>query len=156
MHFVTLADLTNGQIPSGAIAFDNRFAVIFDDTHPKGPSRQKFLTRLPEMQRIIAETALNTFLRLHPIFNAAVDSCLPHPAIPDYANDDHVLRIEKGQLMFKNLVQHYNKQPTSPNNQDLFESGMSEGYVDPDAGKDTNISYQAMNPLNFYVPTLFP
>ncbi len=156
VHFVTLADLTNGQIPSGAIAFDNRHAVIFDDAHPKGLSRPKFLTQLPEKERLVAEMALNTFLRLHPIFNAAVDSCLPHPAVPDYENDDHVLRIEEGQLTFKNLVQHYNKQPASTEELYVFESGMSEGYVDPEAGKDANISYQAMNPLNFHVPTSFP
>ena len=156
VHFVTLADLTSGQIPNGAIAFDNRHAVIFDEAHPKGLSRPKFLTQLPEHQRLVAEMALNTFLRLHPIFNAAVDSCLPHPAVPDYENDDHVLRIEKGQLAFKNLVQHYNKQPASTRELYFFESGMSEGYVDPEAGKDANISYQAMNPLNFYVPASFP
>ncbi len=74
VHFVTLADLTDGKIVGAAIAFDNRHAVIFDDAHPKGLSRPKFLTRLPEQQRLIAEMALNTFLRLHSIFNAAVDS----------------------------------------------------------------------------------
>ncbi len=156
VHFVTLADLTGGQIASGAIAFDNRHAVIFDDAHPKGLSRPKFLTQLPEQQRLIAEMALNTFLRLHPIFNAAVDSCLPHPAIPDYENDDHVLRIEEGQLTFKNLVQRYNTHPAASQDLYSFESGLSEGYVDPDAGKGTNISYQAMNPLNFYIPASFP
>ena len=156
VHFVTLADLTNSRVPDGAIAFDNRYAVIFDHTHPKGLSRQKFLTQLSEKQRHIADMALNTFLRLHPIFNAAVDSCLPHPAIPDYENDDYVVRIEEGQVTFKNLAQRYNKQPTSTKNLYAFESGMKEGFVDPDAGRDANISYQAMNPLNFYVPASFP
>ncbi len=156
VHFVTLADLTGGKVPDGAIAFDNRHAVIFDDAHPKGLSRPTFLTQIPEEQRLVAEMALNTFIRLHAIFNAAVDSCLPHPAIPDYENDDHVLRIEEGQLTFKNLVQHYNKQPASTEELYSFESGMREGYIDPEAGKGANISYQAMNPLNFYVPTSFP
>lgn len=156
VHFVTLADLTNNQVPDGAIAFDNRYAVIFDDTHPKGLSRQKFLAQLPEKQRLIAEMALNTFLHLHPVFNAAVDSCLPHPAVSDYENDDHVLRIEEGQLTFKNLVQRYNKHPSSPRDLQHFESGLLGGYVDPEAAKGANISYQAMNPLNFYVPTSFP
>ena len=156
VHFVTLADLTNNQIPGGAIAFDNRYAVIFDDTHPKGLSRQKFLTQLSATQRHIADMALNTFLRLHPVFNAAVDSCLPHPAVSNYENDDHVLRIEEGQLTFKNLVQQYNKQPSSPRDLHHGEPGLLGGYVDPEAGKGANISYQAMNPLNFYVPTSFP
>ncbi len=156
VHFVTMADLTNGQIPDGAIAFDNRHAVIFDDTHPKGLSRPKFLTQLPENQRLIAKMALNTFLRLHRVFNAAVDTCRPHPAFPDYGNDDHVLRIEEGQLTFKNLVERYNEQPSSPKDLYLFEPGTIEGYVDPEAGKGANISYHAMNPLNFYVPTSLP
>jgi len=156
VHFVTLADLTGGQIPGGAIAFDNRHAVIFDDTHPKGLSRPKFLAQIPENQRLIAEMALNTFLRLHPVFNAAVDTCRPHPAFPDYENDDHLLRIEEGKLTFKNLVERYNEQPSSPKDLYFFESGTIGGYVDPEAGKGANISYQAMNPLNFYVPTSFP
>lgn len=156
VHFVTMADLTDGHIPGGAIAFDSRYAVIFDDTHPKGLSRPKFLAKLPEKQRLIAEMALNTFLRLQPIFNAAVDTCRPHPAFPDYGNDDHLLRIEEGKLSFKNLVQRYNEQPSSPKDLGLFESGTIGGYVDPEAGNNTNISYQAMNPLNFYVPTSFP
>ena len=156
VHFVTLADLTGGQIPGGAIAFDNRHAVIFDDRHPKGLSRPKFLAQLPENQRLIAEMALNTFLRLHQIFNAAVDTCRPHPAFPDYGNDDHLLRIEEGKLTFKNLVQRYNKQPSSPKNLYLFESGTIGGYVDPEAGKGAKISYQAMNPLNFNVTTSYP
>lgn len=156
VHFVTLADLTDGQIPGGAIAFDNRHAVIFDDTHPKGLSRPKFLAQLPENQHLIAEMAFNTFLRLHPVFNAAVDTCRPHPAFPDYGNDDHLLRIEEGKLTFKNLVQRYNKQPSSPKDLYLFESGTIGGYVDPEAGKGAKISYQAMNPLNFYVPTSYP
>jgi hypothetical protein len=156
VHFVTMADLTNGHIPGGAIAFDSRHAVIFDDAHPKGLSRPKFLAQLSEKQRLIAEMALNTFLRLQPIFNAAVDTCRPHPAFPDYGNDDHLLRIEEGKLSFKNLVQRYNEHPSSPKDLGLFESGTIGGYIDPEAGKNTNISYQAMNPLNFYVPTSFP
>jgi hypothetical protein len=156
VHFVTLADLTGGQIPGGAIAFDNGHAVIFDDTHPNGISRPKFLAHLPENQRLIAEMALNTFLHLHPVFNAAVDACLPHPAFPDYENNDHLLRIEEGKLTFKNLVQQYNNQPSSPKDFYGFESGVIGGYVDPEAGKGANISYHAMNPLNFYVPISYP
>lgn len=156
VHFVTLADLTSGQIPGGAIAFDNRHAVIFDDTHPKGLSRPKFVAQLPQNQRLIAEMAFNAFLRLHPVFNAAVDTCRPHSTFSDYENDDQLLRIEEGKLTFKNLVQRYNEQPSSPKDLYLFESGTIGGFVDPEAGNGTNISYQAMNPLNFFVPTSFP
>ena len=156
VHFVTLADLTDSQIPDGAIAFDNHHAVIFDESHPQGLSRPKFMAQLPDDRRLIGEMALNTFLRLHPIFNAAIDTCRPHPAFSDYENDDYLRRIEEGQLSFKNLVQQYNEQPSSSQKSHLFESGAIGGYVDPEAGKNANISYQAMNPLNFYVQTSYP
>ena len=156
VHFVTLADLTNGQLPNGAIAFDNRHAVIFDETHPKGLSRPTFVAQLPQHQRLIADMAFNTFLRLHPVFNAAIDTCRPHPLFSDYENDDHLRRIEEGKLTFKNLVQRYNKQPSFSKDLYLFESGTKGGFVDPEAGRGSNISYQAMNPLNFYVPVSSP
>ncbi len=153
VHFVTIADLTGGQIPNGAIAFDDRHAVIFDDTHPKGLARPRFLSQLTDHQRLIAELALNTFLRLHQVFNAAIDTCRPHPAFSDYENDDDVLRIEKGKRTFKNLVQQYNSHPSFPQNTSLHEPGTIGGFVDPHAGKKSYSDYQAMNPLNFYVPT---
>ena len=156
VHFVTLTDLTNGQIPNGAIAFDNHHAVIFNEAHPKGLSRPTFMAQLPGDQHLIGEMALNTFLRLHPIFNAAIDTCRPHPAFSDYENDDYLRRIEEGQLSFKNLVQQYNEQPSSSQKSHLFEAGAIGGYVDPEAGNSATISYQAMNPLNFYVQTSYP
>ncbi len=156
VHFVTMADLTGGRIPNGAIAFDDRHAVIFDDTHPRGLSRPRFLSQLPDSQRGLAGMALNTFLRLHQVFNAAIDTCRPHPAFSDYENDDYVLRIENGKRTFKNLVQQYNSQPASPTNHSLYEPGTLGGFIDPDAGKASYLDYQAMNPLNFYVPTSLP
>lgn len=95
VNFVTLSDLTDGQIPSGAIAFDNHHAVIFNEIHPKGISRPKFMAKLSDDQRLIGEMTLNTFLRLRPIFIAAIDTCRPHPAFSDYENDDYLYELRK-------------------------------------------------------------
>lgn len=156
VHFVTLTDLTNGRIQQGAIAFDQRHAVIFQGESTKGISRAKFLAQFGKNQQIIVDIALNTFLRLHSILNAAVDTCRPYPNRITYGTDDEIDRIEAGKQTFKKLVKQYNEHPIRPGPLYYHESGKSQGYVDPEAGKNSNISYQAMNPLNFYVPTAYP
>jgi len=156
VHFVTLNDLTNGRLTDGAIAFTANHAAIFTEVHPKGISRPQFLAGLPENQQTIANTALNTFLRLRSILNAAIDSCRPYPARIVYETDDEILRIEKGKHAFQQLVKAFNADPTPQSPLFLYETGKSEGFFDPDAGKGSNVSYQALNPLNFYVPTVYP
>ena len=156
VHSVALTDLTNGEIDQGAIAFDQSHAVIFQGTHPNGISRSKFRSQFQKDEQPIVDSALNTFLRLHSIFNAAVDACRPYPTRITYDTNDEIDRIEKGRLNFIQLVQQYNNHPTPTRPLYYFESGMSQGFVDPEAGKHSNVSYQAMNPLNFYVPTTYP
>ena len=156
VHFVALADLTNGLITHGAIAFDHRHAVIFQGNHPKGISRSEFRSQFQKDEQPIVDMALNTFLRLHSIFNAAVDACRPYPARITYDTNDEIDRIEIGRLNFIQLVQQYNDDPTPTSPLFYHESGTSLGFVDPEAGKDSNVSYQSMNPLNFYVPKSSP
>ena len=156
VHSVALADLTNGRITDGAIAFDYRYAVIFQGNHPKGISRSKFRSQFQKDEQPIVDIALNTFLRLHPIFNAAVDACRPYPARITYDTNDEIDRIEMGRLNFIQLVRQYNENPIPTRPLFYYESGMSKGFVDPEAGKNSNVSYQAMNPLNFYVPGSSP
>ena len=155
VHFVTLADLTNGRIQQGAIAFDQRHAVIFQGEQTRELSRAKFLSQFGRNQRIIVDLALNTFLRLHSIFNAAIDTCRPYPSRVTYGTDDEIERIETGKHTFKKLVKEYNDHPMPSGPLYDHESGKSQGFVDPEAGENTNISYQAMNPLNFYVPAVY-
>ena len=156
VHSVALADLTNGLIRDGAIAFDHRYAVIFQGNHPKGISRSQFRSQFPKDEQPIVDIALNTFLRLHSLFNAAVDACRPYPARITYDTNDEIDRIEMGRLNFIQLVQQYNDDPTPTSPLFYHESGTSQGFVDPEAGKNSNVSYQAMNPLNFYVPKSSP
>lgn len=156
VHFVTLSDLTNRRLTDGAIAFTTHHAVIFTDDHPKGISRTQLVAGLPTNQQAIANTALNTFLRLHSILNAAIDSCRPYPARIVYETDDEILRIETGKHAFQQLVKAFNADPTPQSPLFLYETGKSEGFFDPDAGKGSNVSYQALNPLNFYAPPRSP
>ena len=72
-----------------------------------------------------------------------------------YETDDELLKIEKGQQTFMQLVQEYNAHPQPHRPLVRYETGKALGFVDPDAGKP-NISYQAINPLNFYIPTKYP
>ena len=156
VHYVTLPDLTDGLVTTGAIAFDHRHGIIFQMPALQKISRKGFITHLPDSQRVIAEKALNTFLHLHPIFNAAIAGCRPLPPHASYETDDETLRIETGKRLFTELVQEYNRNPLTSMANNHHESGKSEGFIDPEAGKGSNISYQAMNPLNFYVPTSYP
>ncbi len=87
VHFLTLQDLTNGRIPQGSIAFNATHAVIFSTAHPEGISREDFIAQLPQADIPLANTALNTFLRLHPILNAAIDGCRPYPSQVTYGTD---------------------------------------------------------------------
>ena len=152
VHFVNLMDMTNGLIHQGSIAFDQRHAVIFQDADAKGLSAEKFLAQFGKNQQPIVQIALNTFLRLHSLFNAAVDTCRPYPSRVTYGTDDEIDRIEAGKYSFNKLVKQFNNHPIPSKPLYYHESGKSQGFVDPEAGKNSNISYQAMNPLNFFVP----
>ena len=156
VHYITMADLTNGKITNGSIAFDTRHSVIFEETHPTGISRPAFVAQQTTNLRPLVNQALNTFLYVHPILNAAIDTCRPYPAKVTYETNDEILRIETGKHTFLNLVYWHNKQPTPKPFIIPHEDGNTNGFVNPDAGKQSNISYHAMNPLNFYVPTSYP
>ena len=156
VHYLTMADLTNGQITRGAIAFDARHGVIFSPDRPNGLSRPEFLNQHPQRLHSLLNLALNTFLHIHPILNAAVDACRPYPAKVAYVTDDEILRIDYGKLQYQNLIRHHNKHLQTSKFAIPYENGYADGYVDPDAGRHSNVSYQAMNPLNFYVPTVYP
>ena len=156
VHYITMADLTNNQVTNGAIAFDTRHSVIFEEAHPRGISRPAFIARQASSLRPLVNQALNTFLYIHSILNAAVDTCRPYPAKVAYETDDEILRIETGKHTYQNLVGRHNRQPIPEQFFIPHETGNSKGFVDPDAGKHSNISYHAMNPLNFYVPTSYP
>lgn len=156
VHYVTMADLTNGEVTKGSIAFDTRHGIIFQKPKLQEMSRPQYITHLSETQRVVAQKALDTFLHLHPIFNAAIDACRPLPTRIAYETDDATLRIETGKHMFTKLVKEYNRSPLTSMAYNHHESGKSDGFIDPDAGNGSNISYQAMNPLNFFVPTSYP
>ena len=156
VHYITLADLTNSKITHGAIAFDSRHNVIFDESHPSGVSRPIFVSQQASSLRPLVNQALNTFLHIHQILNAAIDTCRPYPTKIAYETDDEILRIERGKHIFRHLVQRHNQQPTLEAFTIRHEPGNSKGFVDPDAGKHSNMSYHAMNPLNFYVSTSYP
>jgi len=151
-HFITLEDLSNGILPHGAIAFRNDRAIIFTQAAQKGISRQAFVGTLPSAQQPIANQTLNTFLRLRPIMNAALDTCRPYPPIVTYGTDDEIDRIEAGRLRFHAMILAYNDNPMPQRPLYIHETGMSDGFFDPDAGRQAPVSYQALNPLSFYVP----
>ena len=156
VHYIRLHDLTDGRITHGAIAFDPNHAVIFQSSNTKGLSRGRFISQLPPEQKYLAEQAFNTFLRLHSIMNAAVDTCHPYPNRTTYDTSDEILKIENGKRVFRELVQSYNEAPETQKELYRHESGTSQGFVDPEAGQGTNVSYQALNPLNFYVQSQEP
>jgi hypothetical protein len=156
VYFVRLPDLTDGVVSQGIIAFDREHAVISTPDYPQGLSRRNFIDTLPESQQQIAEAALNTFLRLQPAFNAAIDTCRAYPPFVVYGTDDEIDRIEAARQTFAKRVQQFNTDPKASSGFALPESGISDGFVDPDAGRGTNVSYQALNPLNFYVPSEYP
>ena len=151
-HFMTLSDLSNGALLHGAVAFRTDRAIIFTENRPTGMSRRAFVSTLPSRQQPIAIRALNTFLRLQPIINAAIDSCRPQPPIVTYGTDDEIDRIEAGRSAYRTMIQAYNKNPTSQQPLFMHEAGMSEGFFDPEADQQRNVSYQALNPLSFHVP----
>ena len=119
-HFITLADLSNGALRDGTIAFRSDRAVIFTKTEPAGISRQAFMRTLPPAKQLLAIRALNTFLRLQLILRAAIDTCRPYPPTVTYDTDDEIDRIEAGRLKFHTMVEAYNKDPTP--RQPLFSS----------------------------------
>jgi len=149
VHFLTLQDLTNGVIHQGAIAFNEHHAVIFTEDHPKGISREEFVSHMPRKQRSVTNTALNTFLRLHPILNAAVDGCRPYPSHVTYGTDDEIDKIEAGKLAYRDLAKRYNADPDPERALVRFERGTSGGFYDPRT-QGRRVSYLAANPLHFY------
>ena len=156
VHYLSMADLTNGRIANGAIAFDSRHGIIFQDSAPKGLSRPDFIKQQPREQQRLAQLALNTFLHIHRILNAAVDACRPYPTKIAYETDDKILRIEAGKLLYQRLVRQHNNHLSPQEFVIRHETGYVGGYVNPEAGVHSNVSYHAMNPLNFYVPTAYP
>ncbi|GJL70372.1 MAG: hypothetical protein NPIRA06_30070 [Nitrospirales bacterium] len=156
VHFIKLQDLTNGVVTQGAIAFDRNYAVIFTAEHPEGIARSKFMASLPESQQQIGDAALNTFLHLRQILYAAIDSCRSYPPFVVYGTDEEIERIEAARRIFTKRVHQFNSDPTALSAFTFHETGMADGFVDPDAGMGTNVSYQAMNPLKFYVPSPYP
>ena len=156
VHFIRLQDLTDGVVTEGAIAFDRDHAVIFTAAHPKGLARSKFIVSLPEPQQRIGNAALNTFLHLRPALYAAIDTCRPYPPFVVYGTDEEIDRIEAARRTFAQRVHQFNSDPTASSAFTWHETGMSDGFVDPDAGIGTNVSYHALNPLNFYVPSKHP
>ncbi|WP_447968884.1 hypothetical protein [Nitrospira sp. M1] len=152
-HYIELADLTNGRVTNGAIAFDTQHGIIFTDAHPGGMSRPVFINQQPEDLRPIVNQAFNTFLYIHRILNVAIDACRSYPPKVAYETDDEILRIEEGKHRYLSLVHQHNRQPTPQDFTIRHETGYTDGFVDPDVGKHANVSYHAMNPLNFYVPS---
>jgi len=156
VHFLRLQDLTDGIVAQGAIAFDRDHAVIFTAEHPKGLARGKFIASLPQPQQRMGDAALNTFLRLRPALYAAIDTCRPYPPFVVYGSDEEIDRIEAARRAFAQRVHQFNTDPTASSASGLPESGISDGFVDPDAGRGANVSYHALNPLNFYVRLNYP
>lgn len=152
IYFVRLHDLTDGVVSQGIIAFDREHAVISTPDNPKGMSRQRFIGTLPESQQQIAEAALTTFLRLQPALNAAVDTCRAYPPFVVYGTDEEIDRIEAARQTFAKRIHQFNTVKITSSAFALPESGISDGFVDPDAGRSTKVDYQALNPLNFYAP----
>ncbi len=149
VRYLNFHDLTNGEIDQGGIAFDTKHAVIFTDEHPQGISREEFVSQLSRPQVAIANQGLNTFLRLHPILNAAIDGCRPYPSHITYGTDDEFDKIETGRMTYRALTQQYNVHPSQNRTLIRHESGTSGGFYDPRM-EGKRASYQAMNPLNFY------
>ncbi|MGD9851901.1 MAG: hypothetical protein AB7T38_11585 [Nitrospirales bacterium] len=152
IHFISLRDLTDGILEQGAIAFDKNQAVVFTHEHPKGMARTAFLETLEMSERPLAERALATFLRLHQVFLAAIDTCRAYPPFTTYGTDDEIDRIEAGRQTFAQRVRAYNNNPTFLSSANIPDPGLDGGFVDPNGGHRSNVSYQAMNPLNFFVP----
>jgi hypothetical protein len=152
VYFVRLHDLTDGLVPQGIIAFDREHAVISTPDNPKGVARRKFIRTLHESQQQLAEAALNSFLLLQLALTADIDSCRPYPPFVTYGTDEEIDRIEAARQTFAKQIRQFNANPTASSAVVLPKKGISDGFVDPDAGRGTNVSYQALNPLNFYVP----
>ena len=152
IHFVSLHDLSDGALDHGAIAFNKDYAVIFTSDYPKGRSRNDFLETLGESQRLVAERALATFTRLRPVFMAAIDTCRAYPPFTTYGTDDEIDRIEAGRQAFAQRVRSFNENPTFLPVATIPDPKLDGGFVDPSSGHRSNVSYQAINPLNFFVP----
>ncbi len=152
-HFLTIEDLTDGKVTYGAIAFRQDQTAIFTPDNSTVISRSQYLSRLPQEWQTEANKALNTFLRLLPILNAAIDTCRPYPPTVTYDTDDEIDRIEQGRRDFYHLIRAYNQSPHPNTPLYQHESGTSGGFYDPEANKQfPTMSYHALNPLNFYIP----
>lgn len=151
VHELTFQDLTNGVIEHGAIAFNSKHAVIFSDKNPQGVSREDFVAQLPAPLVDIGNQALDTFLRLHPILNAAIDGCRPYPSQVTYGSDDEFDKIEAGRLAYRDLAKEYNSHPSLKNELFRHERGTWGGFYDPRT-QGKRVSYRAANPLHFFRP----
>ena len=124
---------------------------IFSEEHPQGISREDYISNTPSKKVAIANKGLNTFLRLHPILNAAIDGCRPYPIQVTYGTDDEFDKIIAGRLKYRDLATQYNAQPDKFQTFARFEGGISGGFYDPRT-QGKRVSYQAANPLNFFRP----
>jgi hypothetical protein len=149
VHFLTLQDLTNGSLIQGAIAFNTKHAVIFSEAYPQGISREQFINQLPSTLVTVGNQTFNTFLRLHPILNAAIDGCRPYPSQVTYGTDDEIEKIEAGRLTYRKLATRYNAHPQPQAELIRHERGSWGEFYDPRT-QEIRASYQAVNPLNFY------
>lgn len=151
VHHLMFQDLTNGKMAYGSIAFNSKHAVIFSDQHPQGISRHEFVAQVPTPLVAMANQALDTFLRLHPILNAAIDGCRPYPSQVTYGTDDEFDKILAGRLRYRDLARAYNTHTKTFTITTGHERGTSGGFYDP-RSQGKRVSYQAANPLNFFRP----
>jgi hypothetical protein len=149
VYAISLQDLTDGMVNEGIVAFDQQHAVIFRSDASEGISRRQYISDLPRSLQSIADQGLNTFLHLHPILNSAINACRPYPSKALYGTDDEFDKIEKERIQYRNLVKKYNAGPDPPEDLIKPEKGKALGFVDP-TYRGKFISYQAMNPLNFF------
>lgn len=148
VYFLELADLSDGRLDDGAIAFIAEHAVIFTHQFPKGLSRPEYIAQLPRDQQEIAQQTFDIFLTLHPILNVLIDACRPYPAAVTYGTDDEFDKIEAAKRVYGELARAYNNGSLTPR-ENPWEPGTFSGFIDPRAN-GPHVSYQAMNPLNFH------
>lgn len=149
-HYISIEDLTNGKVSNGFVAFDNQHAVIFHENSPKGTAYDQFLAEIAPKAQDPARLGLNTFLRLHPIFNAAINACRPYPSKVLYSTDDEFDKIETNRIRYRELAADYNRHPGPEAELFIPVKGNSNGFFDPRTN-GRNQSYHVMNPLNFFV-----
>ncbi len=156
IYIVELSDLTDESIP-GKVAFETAYvgagmfaphnAVIFDNQNPFGISRRKFLDKLPQEKHHLANLGLNNFLRLFPLFAAAIDSCRPIRVVT-YATTEETDRIESGRKRYFQMAKEFNQKKQAP--VFLERLGNDGGFYDPDSTIEkygVKINFEYLNPL---------